>query len=112
MSTYVITLNILDPTQSSPGFVVGLGRLGTPLEVKVYAVNAPSGGPLQLNITIDGVTLLAAPISIASGLNGPVTSTNFVGSPPPLNYNSLVLPVVVSGNGATLVTLELVVQTP
>lgn len=111
-STYTISLNILDPTQPSPGFIVGLGREGVVVEVKAYCSSVPTSGPLQLNVTIDGVTLLAAPITVLEGENGPVTSANFVGSPPPLNYDSVVLPVVVLGGAAFLVVLELIVQVP
>lgn len=110
--TYTITLNVLDPTQPSPGFIVGRGKEGVVVEAKLYCTTVPSSGALQMNVTIDGITLLAAPITILNGQNGPVTSTNFVGSPPPLNYDSVVLPVTIVGGGAGLVVLELIVQVP
>lgn len=96
---------------SSAPYIVGRGRAGgTPYEVTMVAIVPPSGGPLTANLQLNGNNLLENPISLPAGQLTPVASSNFVNPCPILPYLGTLIPIIVTANGASLVTVSLVVQ--
>jgi len=97
--------------QSSAPYTIGRGRAGgTPYEVHLAATVPPSGGPLTANLQLNGKNLLSADISLPAGQTTAVVSSKFVIPVPTLPYLGLIVPTITLANGASLVTISLVVQ--
>lgn len=101
-------------------FPVGNGREGIPHQVILTARNAPSGGPLTINLnvrTIDAVTdldvdteILNSDLSLPDGETRRVYSSKFISGIQNLQNLSEAWPVIKAVNGASGVTIVLVVK--
>ena len=96
---------------STAPYIVGRGRAGaTPYEVTMVATVPPSGAPLTANLQLNGTNLLANDISLPAAQTTPVASSNFVNPCPILPYLGTLVPTITAANGASLVTISLVIQ--
>jgi len=95
---------------SSP-YVPGEFRTGIPQWVRLVAAQAPSGGPLNCNISwrrtgsTTPVNILTSDISVPSGSVDPVKSIMFISPIPFFDVNDSILPTCESANGAGYVSL-------
>lgn len=100
----------------SAPFIVGKGREGIPYAVQVASTVAPTTGFLAVNLTINGKQLLTTDLIQNNTTNGPVASSSFVagagseGGFFKLGYQVVVLPTCSAANGASLVTIQLIVK--
>jgi len=101
--TGIVTMGDVIPAYPAPKV-----RTGTPSEIVLYALTAPSTSPLKMDIAIDGTSLLgSAGIVLGTGSKGPVDSTAFVARPR-IKHNSVVLASILAADGvAANVTIVL-----
>jgi hypothetical protein len=97
-----------------PAFIAGFERTGLPVAVKVVALTPPTS-TCTINIAVGaGVGLmqniLAADLSIPIGSNVVISSSNFINPVPYVGTNFIMYPVITSGGGAGVVTIEIVLQ--
>jgi hypothetical protein len=101
--------------QQFPAFVAGYQRTGLPIGVKVIAVGQPSGGNLTVNIycgisVSGGINILANDLIFPPGQTVVASSSNFVNPVPYIGTDFIVYPVITNGAGASVVTIELILQ--
>lgn len=98
--------------QISPPFIVGTDRVGNPTSISVAVTSvsqAPATGPLIVNLNLNGIPMLATNLSLPVGNEGPVSSSMFITPLPKLSAGSKIVPVIISGGGASYVTIQLYV---
>lgn len=98
--------------QLSAPFIVGTDRVGNPTAVSVAVptvTQAPTGGPLIVNIALNGVNMLVASLELPAGQEGPVTVSNFITPLPKLYAGAKLVPIIISSAGASFVTIQLYV---
>lgn len=98
--------------QLSAPFIVGSDRVGKPTAISVAVAGSaqtPVGGPLTVNISLNGTNMLLTNLELPAGQVGPVTVSNFVSPLPILSVGALLLPVIIAANGASYVTIQLYV---
>lgn len=79
--TIVFSCDFAYAGDSLPAFVVGSDRTGFAEEAWVYAQGTPiTTGGLSVNISRNGTNMLASPLALASGSNGPVFLATFTTS--------------------------------
>jgi len=78
-----------------PPFVPGKYRTGTPMQLILAATTAPTTAPLEINLQLNGVTLLATNLSLPIGQQGPVVSSSFITPTPFMPELALVIPQIV-----------------
>lgn len=97
--------------QLFPSFVVGLGRVGIPNEVWLKARTSPTTGPLTINISVNGFTLLDTNLSLGIGQAGPIFSSRFVNLAPKLALHSDIFPTIsAADSSAAIISIGLVVR--
>lgn len=95
---------------TSPAFIIGLGKEGIPTQVWINAQTPPSGGPLTCNPTFNGVPILANPIEFDPDSTAPVFSSTFIDPVPVFGSQGLVLPGIITANNAALFSMGIVVR--
>lgn len=98
--------------QLAAPFIVGTDRVGNPTSISVAVSSisqAPTTGPLIVNLAINGVNMLATDLSLPIGNEGPVSSSQFVTPMPKLSAGSKIVPVIIQAGGASYVTIQLYV---
>lgn len=93
-------------------FVAGLDKDGVPNQALVIARIAASSSSLKINFTIDGTLLMATPIELPIGVvDSAVFSSDFVSVVPKIKVRSVILPVIVQGDGIVdIVTFGIIVK--
>lgn len=93
-----------------PVFVVGQDRVGVPIEVWLYAVQAPGTGGLVINVTKNTSTnVLSTALTLTSGSNGPVYSYSFTGGIK-FNHGDVIAPVISTAASPSVVSIGVVVR--
>jgi hypothetical protein len=98
--------------QLSAPFIVGTDRVGNPssISVAVPAVaQAPTSGPLTINLAMNGTNLLVDNLVLPVGMEGPVSSSAFVSPLPKLAAGNKLVPVIITAGGASFITIQLYV---
>jgi hypothetical protein len=106
------SVGVVSIGQISAPFIVGSDRVGNPTAISVAVpsiTQAPSGGPLTVNLTLNGADMLATPLILNSGAEGPVTSSQFITPLPKLAVGYKIVPKIITANGAAFVTIQLYV---
>lgn len=98
-----------------PAFIAGYERTGTPVAVKIFARQAPSGGNATINIYVgaDGVSgqnILANDLILPNGSLAVASSSDFIPALPYVGMNFVVYPVITNGASAAIVTIELILK--
>lgn len=93
-----------------PTFYAGTGRTGLPTQVWLGATIPPTTGPLSINININGVQLMPNNLVLNPGDPIPAKSSTFNVPMQKLGLLMPALPLIVSGGGASLVSIGLVIQ--
>ena len=97
-----------------PAFIAGYERTGIPIAVKAVAISAPSSN-CTLNIyvgsdTVSGLNILSTDLVIPAGSKVVASSSNFILTLPYVGTNYIVYPVITSGGGAAVVTIEVILK--
>jgi hypothetical protein len=92
-----------------PTFYAGTGRTGIPTEVWMGATVPPTTGPLSINININGNQLMPNNLVLNVGDPVPAVSKTFNIPAQKLGLLMPALPLIVSGGGASLVSIGLVI---
>jgi hypothetical protein len=98
--------------QLSAPFIVGTDRVGNPSSISVAvpsSAQAPTSGPLIVNLAMNGSNLLATNLQLPIGQEGPVSSSAFVSPTPKLAAGNKIVPVIIADGGASFVTIQLYV---
>jgi hypothetical protein len=96
--------------QISAPFIVGTDRVGNPTAISVAVpsvTQAPTGVSLIVNLSMNGVNMLATNLELPIGNEGPVSSSQFVSPLPKLAAGNKIVPVIIQAGGASFVTIQL-----
>ena len=93
----------------APTFYAGIGRTGTPTQVWLGATVPPTTGPLSINVNINGNQLMTSNLTLNPGDTSPAISSTFNVPTQKLGTLMPVIPLIVSGGGASLVSIGIVI---
>jgi hypothetical protein len=93
-----------------PTFYAGTGRTGIPVQVWLGATIPPTTGPLSINLNVNGTQLMPQNLVLNPGDPLPAKSSTFNIPAQKLGLLMPALPLIVSGGGASLVSIGLVIQ--
>jgi len=93
-----------------PSYVAGTDRDGKLVQVWLTAIGAPASAALVINPTLNGVTLLTAPITLPISSTAVIVSNAFVSPFPVVGYQTKLGGIVITGGGATGVSMGIVVR--
>lgn len=106
------SVGVVSIGQVSAPFIVGSDRVGNPTAISVAVPSisqAPSGGPLIVNLTLNGVDMLATPLTLNVGEEGAIFSSQFISPLPKLAVGYKIVPKIIAAGGASFVTIQLYV---
>lgn len=95
---------------NSPAYVVGLGRSGVPNQAWLGCTGAPNANNLTANILYQGNPILQTNLEILEGNTTTVITSTFVIPVPTLAQLSSLQMQLVTGGGATGISMGLVVR--
>lgn len=93
-----------------PNWVTGINRDGIPIEIWGMTQGGAVAGSFVFNVLLNGVALLTSSISIGAGIVTPVHSSSFINPIPKLGKYSTMVPTIVSANGASNISIGVVVK--
>lgn len=106
------SVGVVSVGQISAPFIVGSDRVGNPSAISVAVptmAQAPTGGPLTINLTLNGIDMLAVPLVLNTGTEGPIFSSQFISPLPKLAVGYKIVPKIIAAGGASFVTIQLYV---
>lgn len=98
--------------QTSAPFIVGSDRVGNPSAISIAVpsiAQAPTSGPLTVNLTLNGIDMLSVPLTLNVGEEGAKFSSQFISPLPKLAVGYKIVPKIVAAGGASFVTIQLYV---